>query len=107
MRQRFAGRAGRMFARLDGVAGLRVSQPEAGMFVLIDVSKTGLNGEAYAYDLLEKTGVAVMPGSAFGAALDGWVRVALTVEDDAFDRACQRIADHALTCAQASVEVRA
>ena len=77
------------------------------MFVLIDVSKTGLNGEAYAYDLLEKTGVAVMPGSAFGAALDGWVRVALTVEDDAFDRACQRIADHALTCAQASVEVRA
>jgi arginine:pyruvate transaminase len=107
MRQRFAGRAGRMFARLDGVAGLRVSQPEAGMFVLIDVSKTGLNGEAYAYDLLEKTGVAVMPGSAFGALLDGWVRVALTVEDDAFDRACQRIADHALTCAQASVEVRA
>jgi arginine:pyruvate transaminase len=107
MRQRFEGRAGRMFTQLDGVGGLRVSQPEAGMFVLIDVSKTGLTGEAYAYDLLEKTGVAVMPGSAFGAALNGWVRVALTVEDSLFDVACGRIADHALVHAQSPVEARA
>ena len=103
MRQRFEGRARLIFARLNGIAGLRVSQPEAGMFVLIDVSSTGLTGEVYALDLLEKTGVAVMPGSAFGAALDDWVRVALSVEDKLFEIACQRIIDHALVCNQASV----
>jgi arginine:pyruvate transaminase len=103
MRQRFEGRAQLIFARLNGIAGLRVSQPEAGMFVLIDVSSTGLTGEVYALDLLEKTGVAVMPGSAFGLALDNWVRVALSVEDKLFEIACQRIIDHALVCNQASV----
>ena len=85
MRQRFEMRAKLIYARLNGIAGLKVSQPEAGMFVLIDVSSTGLSGEAYAFDLLSKTGVAVMPGSAFGAALDNWVRLALSVEDSLFD----------------------
>ena len=107
MRRRFEGRAGRMFARLDGVAGLRVNQPKAGMFVLIDVSSIGLSGEAYAFELLKKTGVAVMPGSAFGAALENWVRVALTVEDTAFDEACRRIAEHALARVQPPAMVRA
>ena len=74
-----------------------MSQPEAGMFVLIDVSSTGLTGEVYALDLLEKTGVAVMPGSAFGVALDNWVRVALSVEDKLFEIACQRIIDDTTT----------
>jgi arginine:pyruvate transaminase len=103
MRQRFEARAKLIFARLNGIAGLKVSQPEAGMFVLIDVSSTGLSGEAYAFDLLLKTGVAVMPGSAFGDALDKWVRVALSVEDSLFDTACKRILDHALICRQASL----
>ena len=107
MRRRFEARAGRMFVWLDGVAGLRVNQPKAGMFVLIDVSSTGLSGEAYAFELLEKTGVAVMPGSAFGAALENWVRVALTVEDTAFDEACRRIAEHALARVQPPAMVRA
>lgn len=103
MRQRFEGRAELIFARLNGIAGLKVSKPEAGMFVLINVSSTGLNGEAYAFDLLEKFGVAVMPGSAFGSSLNDWVRVALSVEDSLFEIACQRIIDHALICEQALV----
>ena len=52
---------------------------------------------SFAFDLLEKAGVAVMPGSSFGSELDKWVRVALTVEDDAFDTACQRIAKYSLS----------
>ena len=105
MRRRFETRARIIFAQLNGIAGLKVSQPEAGMFVLIDVSSTGLTGEAYAFDLLLKTGVAVMPGSAFGATLDNWVRVALSVEDSLFDTACKRILDHALVCGQTSLKI--
>jgi len=105
MRRKFEIRARIIFAQLNGIAGLKVSQPEAGMFVLIDVSSTGLTGEAYAFDLLLKTGVAVMPGSAFGATLDNWVRVALSVEDSLFDTACKRILDHALVCGQTSLKI--
>jgi arginine:pyruvate transaminase len=95
MQARFAARAARLAAALEGVGGLRVHRPEAGMFAMVDVSATGLDGEAYAFDLLEREGVAVMPGTAFGETLRGWVRVALTVDDAGFDTAVARIADHA------------
>ncbi|MGY9013017.1 MAG: aminotransferase class I/II-fold pyridoxal phosphate-dependent enzyme, partial [Rhodobacterales bacterium] len=107
MRQRFARRAGGLFERLHGVAGLQVNQPQAGMFALINIASTGMNGDAYALDLLNKTGVAVMPGAAFGAALETWVRVALTIEDTAFDDACERIATHAEHCVSTRIKISA
>ena len=91
---RFERRAGLIHARLHGVAGLRVHKPEAGMFALIDVRDTGLSGEAFALDLLDRASVAVMPGESFGAALGGWVRVALTQPDALVETACARIAAH-------------
>lgn len=95
MRQRFAARAARLADRLAAGSGLVVHRPDAGMFALVDVSATGLNGLDYAFDLLERDGVAVMPGASFGTTLDGWVRIALTVDDAAFDNAIERILDHA------------
>ena len=70
-------------------------RPQAGMFAMIDVSATGMNGTDYAMHLLEHAGVAVMPGASFGQTLDAWVRVALTTGDAAFDAACERIIRHA------------
>lgn len=95
MRTRFAARAALLASRLERETPLRVHRPEAGMFALIDVRATGLSGSAYALDLLERAGVAVMPGASFGETLDGWVRVALTVADAPFAAAIDRIADHA------------
>lgn len=95
MRTRFAARARHLEHRLSQGCNLKVHQPQAGMFALIDVSSTGLNGHDYALHLLDHAGVAVMPGSSFGTTLEGWVRIALTVDDDAFDTACTRIIQHA------------
>lgn len=71
------------------------------MFAMIDVAAMGKDGEAYALDLLENAGVALMPGSSFGDSLTGWVRVALTIEDSRFDEAIARIIAHAQTGKQA------
>ena len=95
MRARFARRAGLIHAALDGVAGLRVNRPEAGMFALVDARATGMTGDAFAMGLLRSKGVAVMPGESFGQALAGWVRLSLTVTDDRLAEACARIADYA------------
>ncbi len=95
MRQRYAARAERLHHRLSQESQLKVHRPQAGMFAMIDVSSTGLSGKDYALHLLEHGGVAVMPGASFGETLDGWVRVALTTEDTAFDAACGRIIRHA------------
>jgi arginine:pyruvate transaminase len=94
MRQRFAKRSEMIFDTLDGVAGLKVSKPEAGMFVLINVASTGMSGHDFALDLLEKTGVAVMPGSSFGESLTDWIRFVLTKDDAIIIEACARVAKH-------------
>lgn len=95
MVDRFQRRAALLADRVDGVAGLRVHQPQAGMFALIDVRASGLTGEGFARALLDRAKVAVMPGESFGTALSGWLRVSLTQPDALFATACDRIASFA------------
>lgn len=92
MAGRFAARADRIHARLHGQSGLRVHRPEAGMFALLDIRASGLSGIAFARALLERTGVATMPGESFGSGLAGWLRLSLTQPDDVIETACDRIA---------------
>lgn len=101
MSARFNGRAQKLVERLQTETALQVHRPEAGMFAMINVASTGMTGDAYAWDLLDH-GVAVMPGSAFSESLTSWVRVALTIEDEAFETALQRIISHARTRAEAA-----
>lgn len=95
MAERFAKRADIICRALDGVCGLRVQRPEAGMFILVDVRATGLSGEMFAESLLDQHQVAVMPGESFGAGLSGWLRLSLTQPDDRTIEATKRIAAHA------------
>lgn len=94
MRESYAARVRTLEAALRG-GPLRVHAPQAGMFALVDISATGLGSTAYAHDLLERAGVAVMPGDSFGSTIGNWVRVSLTVPDDRFAVAADRIAEHA------------
>jgi transposase len=66
-----------------------------GVFAMVEVSATGMDGARYATDPLERHGVAVMAGKSFGTTLASWVRLALTVDDDAYDNAIDRIIAHA------------
>ncbi|WP_226629542.1 pyridoxal phosphate-dependent aminotransferase [Alloyangia pacifica] len=91
MREAFGRRARMLCERLNAVPGLSAQTPRGGMFLMLDVSGTGLDGEAFAWRLLEARGVAVMPGSAFGGNGDGLVRVALTVPDAKLEEAARRI----------------
>lgn len=92
MRRQYAARAELIARRLDGIAGLRPIRPEAGMFVLIDVGETGLDGREFASRLLDEQYVAVMPGSSFGNAARHLVRLSLTVPETRLAEACDRIA---------------
>lgn len=95
MMQRFSARAELLRGWLDGKAGLRVNRPQAGMFALVDVRATGLSGEGFARGLLERHGVAVMPGESFGSGLAGWLRLSLTQSDSLLSAAAERILRHA------------
>lgn len=96
MAARMAKRARIIESELHGVAGLKVHVPDAGMFALVDIRALSGDSRAFALDLLERTDVAMMPGSSFGAALEGWLRVALNASDEDTREACARLRAHAL-----------
>lgn len=75
----------------DSAPGVVPVAPLAGMFVVLDVSRTGLSGNSFAWTLLESESVAVMPGDSFGDEADHLVRISLTVPDELLATACERI----------------
>lgn len=92
MRSRYSARADELVRLIDGSGtGLTAHRPQAGMFALIDVSKTGMDGATFARSLLNATGVAVMPGASFGASIDGFVRVTLTAQTKDFVEGIKRM----------------
>lgn len=77
---------------LSGIAGLECRVPQAGMFMLVDVRRTGLSGMDFAWQLFRATGVSVLDARAFGRSAEGFVRVSFTVADHTLKDACRRIA---------------
>ena len=61
------------------------------MYLMLDIRATGLSGEEFANQLLDAHHIAVMPGESFGEAAAGHVRVAMTVDDEAFERALSTV----------------
>jgi len=76
---------------LRGVPQLRLIEPEAGMFMLIDVSGTGLTGREFVRALYAAQRVSVMDGAAFGASTAACVRVCFATDEATLDTACARI----------------
>lgn len=76
---------------LDGANAVGFVPPEGGMYVMLDIRETGLDGVTFANRLLDEEGIAVMPGESFGRAAAGHLRVALTVPDDELRDALSRI----------------
>ncbi|MGY9038165.1 MAG: pyridoxal phosphate-dependent aminotransferase [Rhodobacterales bacterium] len=68
---------------------------QGAMYVMLDIRSTGMTGEEFAYALLEKHHIAVMPGESFGEAAAGHIRVAMTIEDTRFAQALATLCDFA------------
>jgi aminotransferase len=69
-------------------------RPEGAYYVLADVSRLGQSGSlAAAVELLERTGVASVPGSAFyqGSEGDQLVRLCFALPMDSIEEAAQRL----------------
>jgi arginine:pyruvate transaminase len=84
---------------LAGQNVIRSLAIEGAMYVMLDVSATGLDGESFAEALLEQERIAVMPGSSFGAAAAAHVRVAMTVPDTDYAKALGRLLGFAASLA--------
>ena len=98
MRAAYKERAAVLVDAFADATSVSARLPEGGMFIMLDIRKTGLTGEEFAWRLLDEESVGTMPGESFGSGGAGHVRVALTVESDLLKEASIRIRRLADTC---------
>ncbi len=80
---------------VDGLAktGWVMDKPQATMFVWASLPKGYTSSEKFAEDILRQTGVALVPGVAFGRQGEGYVRIALVQDNSVIEEAVRRISD--------------
>ena len=93
MRDAYERRARLVVDALADATGVHARMPEGGMFVLIDVRETGVDGATFADRLLDEEAVSVLPVDAFGPSGRGHVRISLTSPDAVLGEAARRIVE--------------
>lgn len=73
MREQYNYRRRLMLSRLRDM-GLCCPEPKGAFYVFPSIANTGLTSEQFAERLLKEEGVAVVPGSVFGAGGEGHIR---------------------------------
>jgi aspartate/methionine/tyrosine aminotransferase len=91
MKTVYARRAALMSAILSTAPRCRVLSPEAGMFIMLDVRGTGMNGDTFAEKLLGEQRVAVLSCEGFGPSASGHLRISLTASDEVLTEAAEKI----------------
>ncbi len=81
--------------RLDNIPHVFANQkPEGAYYVFPKIMANHTNSKEFAIDLLNKTRVAVTPGSAFGPSGEYHVRMAYCVDEDTINLAFDRIENY-------------
>src|SRR5699024_1742330 len=87
----YAQRRELMVERINAIEGLNLIRPEATFYAFVNVKDWGLNSWDLATQLLEKHNLATIPGSAFGPAGEGYLRLTFAVSPETINEACDRL----------------
>jgi len=81
---------------VDGLAkiGWHMPKPNASMFIWAPVPPGFTSSKMFVMELLRRTGVVVIPGTAFGRQGEGYVRIALIEDEAVLKEVVQRISRH-------------
>ena len=83
--------------RLLSKRGWNIASPDMAMYLWIPLPAAaqarGWSDEQTAAELLQRSGVALTPGSGFGASGRNWLRMALVRPVDELELAAQRLMD--------------
>ncbi|TDP49845.1 aminotransferase class I/II-fold pyridoxal phosphate-dependent enzyme [Aminicella lysinilytica] len=83
-------RAKYVCGRVADMNNIRCNQPEGTFYIFVDIRETGISSMDIWEKILDEAHILVLPGSGFGPAGEGFVRIACTVSVDilkeAFDR---------------------
>jgi aspartate/methionine/tyrosine aminotransferase len=78
---------------LNRIPGFRCRRPQGAFYAFPNIEGTGMGEKELAERLLTEAGVAVLPGTAFGAGGEGFIRLAYTQSETSLGQALERIED--------------
>ena len=87
----FARRRERFVRDLNRVPGFRCLPPDGAFYAWVNISDTGVSAEEICRIMLEETGVAAIPGAAFGPAGREFVRFSFASSTATLKEAVERI----------------
>jgi LL-diaminopimelate aminotransferase len=73
-------------------AGVHVTPPKGTIYVWAPIPAGFADSAAYCEHVLERAGVVVSPGGAYGPSGEGWFRISLTTPDERLAEAVRRLA---------------
>ena len=76
---------------LGKVKQFEFSKPKGAFYLMIDVSKTGMNGDEFTKYAMEKHGVVVCPGSGFGPGGKNYIRICYAASEKKLIEGCRRL----------------
>lgn len=92
MREEYRRRRDLLVTSLNEM-GLKTLLPKGAFYVFPDVRSTGLSSEDFCVRLLDRHSVACVPGSAFGACGEGFIRMSYATAYEKIQLALGRIRD--------------
>jgi len=76
---------------LNEMPGVRCQKPQGSFYAFPNIEGTGFDERELSSRLLSEAGVAVLPGTAFGEAGKGYIRLAYTQSEDELAKGLDRI----------------
>ncbi len=91
MMDRFTQKRDRIVHGLNRVPGMHCRVPEGAFYAFVNIRETGMTSQACAEYILNECGVATVPGTAFGAAGEGYLRFSYATSLEQIDVAVERL----------------
>ena len=90
MRQSYDGRRRLIVDGLNSI-GLTTFEPQGAFYAFPNIEISGMDEDTFAWTLLDEEKVAVVPGTAFGAAGKGFVRCSYATSTEKLEQALERL----------------
>lgn len=88
---KFKARRDLVYQGINSIDGLSAVQPQGAFYLFFNIKKLGMTSEEFAYELLDKEGVVLVPGTGFGEEGEGYIRFTYAADEESLKRGLERI----------------
>ena len=91
VKELYRGRLQRAYERVQRLPHMDAFEPQGTIYLWVDIRETGLTSLECAARIVEEAHILTIPGTAFGASGEGFLRLAVTVGEEQIDEAFDRL----------------